>query len=489
MISCIFNLFYPHPPKPTFDLILTYFHVLGFRALQEVFCFIRLPRNFPPTSPKGFEKRFFGAPWLHDDVRCRHCRGANEPGSAGSALVASISTCNKTNQAMKDESFTKMHGLHHSTASLHRCVVANPSRTKNSLAFKPSMFVEFLWLCLKHLFKNLQNKLTHTLLRLLIELFLAFKGHTTLARIIERGYHRGRYPLGNRNQTQRRRVLIRIRDISKCLVFTIDCRKTLSTCPRTHCCAWCASTNAVLRRPPVQHPLFDFSELETLEMRSSGLCIQRHPEQLFRPTEVNTLRGFKVVKLPVNWLSLMRMMAIDMRASGIVPANLLSCAETRYNFGMNATAAGMVPDNWLMLRKILAGLILPMLDKGCWHPNVGLAPNAAWRVLPVHPLVATEPLRPWWPPHPHPIHPDPILTPFRPELDPILTPFRPEFDPILTSIGQIQVEIRSKGITVEILGLIHATDLALGEWLLWWFSWSRGVKIGSGWVGQTGVAL
>ena len=29
MISCIFDLFYPHPPKPTFDLFLTYFNVFG----------------------------------------------------------------------------------------------------------------------------------------------------------------------------------------------------------------------------------------------------------------------------------------------------------------------------------------------------------------------------------------------------------------------------------------------------------------------------
>ena len=50
----------------------------------------------------------------------------------------------------------------------------------------------------------------------------------------------------------------------------------------------------------------------------------------------------------------------------------------------------------------------------------------------------------WWPPPPHPTHPDLILTPF-------LTRFRPEFDPILTSwgdlgskLGQIQVEIGSE---------------------------------------------
>ena len=29
MIYCMFDLFYPHPPKPTFDLFLTYFNVLG----------------------------------------------------------------------------------------------------------------------------------------------------------------------------------------------------------------------------------------------------------------------------------------------------------------------------------------------------------------------------------------------------------------------------------------------------------------------------
>ena len=29
MISCIFDLLYPHPPKPTFDLFLTYFNVFG----------------------------------------------------------------------------------------------------------------------------------------------------------------------------------------------------------------------------------------------------------------------------------------------------------------------------------------------------------------------------------------------------------------------------------------------------------------------------
>ena len=29
MISCIFGLFHPHPPKPTFDLFLTYFNVFG----------------------------------------------------------------------------------------------------------------------------------------------------------------------------------------------------------------------------------------------------------------------------------------------------------------------------------------------------------------------------------------------------------------------------------------------------------------------------
>ena len=29
MISCIFDLFYPHPPKPTLDLLLTYFNIFG----------------------------------------------------------------------------------------------------------------------------------------------------------------------------------------------------------------------------------------------------------------------------------------------------------------------------------------------------------------------------------------------------------------------------------------------------------------------------
>ena len=29
MFSCIFDLFYPHPSKPTFDLCLTHFNVFG----------------------------------------------------------------------------------------------------------------------------------------------------------------------------------------------------------------------------------------------------------------------------------------------------------------------------------------------------------------------------------------------------------------------------------------------------------------------------
>ena len=29
MFSCIFDLFYPQCPKPTFDLFLTYFNVFG----------------------------------------------------------------------------------------------------------------------------------------------------------------------------------------------------------------------------------------------------------------------------------------------------------------------------------------------------------------------------------------------------------------------------------------------------------------------------
>ena len=35
MISCIFDLFYPHPPKPTFDLFLTYFNVFGVSGGRE----------------------------------------------------------------------------------------------------------------------------------------------------------------------------------------------------------------------------------------------------------------------------------------------------------------------------------------------------------------------------------------------------------------------------------------------------------------------
>ena len=33
MISCIFDLFYRHPPKPTFDLFLTYFNVFRVSGL------------------------------------------------------------------------------------------------------------------------------------------------------------------------------------------------------------------------------------------------------------------------------------------------------------------------------------------------------------------------------------------------------------------------------------------------------------------------
>ena len=56
MFSCIFDLFYPHPPKPTFDLFLTNFS-------REGFC--RNPRGIFPNKVLGefcggFFVDFFG---------------------------------------------------------------------------------------------------------------------------------------------------------------------------------------------------------------------------------------------------------------------------------------------------------------------------------------------------------------------------------------------------------------------------------------------
>ena len=39
MISYIFDLFYPHPPKPTFDLFLTDFHVFKVMGPLGRLCF------------------------------------------------------------------------------------------------------------------------------------------------------------------------------------------------------------------------------------------------------------------------------------------------------------------------------------------------------------------------------------------------------------------------------------------------------------------
>ena len=47
MISCIFDLFYPHPPKPTFDLLLTYFNVFGVSGLLGGLLLLKCSAVFP----------------------------------------------------------------------------------------------------------------------------------------------------------------------------------------------------------------------------------------------------------------------------------------------------------------------------------------------------------------------------------------------------------------------------------------------------------
>ena len=54
---------------------------------------------------------------------------------------------------------------------------------------------------------------------------------------------------------------------SKCLVSKAEERKNTEHVPRTHRCAWCATTNAFLRYPPVQNPPLRWGRKKTINTK------------------------------------------------------------------------------------------------------------------------------------------------------------------------------------------------------------------------------
>ena len=95
MISCIFDLVYPRPPKPTFDLFLTYFNVLGVSGPLGGLLLLKPRGEHWPQEPK----------WPHEQVErvpnrntlawpCQQILVANKASCEAVLDIASYRECN-----------------------------------------------------------------------------------------------------------------------------------------------------------------------------------------------------------------------------------------------------------------------------------------------------------------------------------------------------------------------------------------------------------